>query len=229
MLNLSDAVLRRRVFNSEVNKALQARTLLSKLDPFVDQNKTSIDVGAATGHITHYLAPRSKRVWSLEAVDPVFRQLQKKEKEFSNVQAFHAAVSDYCGMGTIYVDDKRLSNSGFQNLVGGPETTVPVVSLDSLNLMDVGFIKIDVEGTEFDVLRGAEKTLAQRPNLMVEIYEPFAKHPLGVIFEFFFSRNYDCYFYSHPDLVQVKDVKDGVNAVKTRHAEHDGDFLFAAR
>lgn len=48
------------------------------------------------------------------------------------------------------------------------EIRVPCVSLDSLELKEVAFIKIDVEGHELDVLRGAVATL-QRCNPMVQV------------------------------------------------------------
>ncbi|WP_296660061.1 FkbM family methyltransferase [Paraburkholderia sp.] len=47
---------------------------------------------------------------------------------------------------------------------------VPMVSIDSLNLERVDLIKLDVEGMEMDVLRGARKTLQTlRPILSVEV------------------------------------------------------------
>ncbi|MBN3816124.1 FkbM family methyltransferase [Paraburkholderia sp. Se-20369] len=49
-------------------------------------------------------------------------------------------------------------------------TTVPMVSIDSLSLERVDFIKLDVEGMEVDVLHGAKKTLQTlKPVLSVEI------------------------------------------------------------
>ena len=63
-------------------------------------------------------------------------------------------VSDFVGKSTFYVDDKRLSNSSFQNLVEGQKIEVETVTIDSLKLVDIGFIKVDVEGVELDVLNG---------------------------------------------------------------------------
>jgi hypothetical protein len=41
--------------------------------------------------------------------------------------------------------------------------------LDSLDLQGVDFIKIDVEGLEMEVLKGAEKTLQNVEYLMIEL------------------------------------------------------------
>ncbi len=49
---------------------------------------------------------------------------------------------------------------------------VPLKRLDDYRFENVGFIKIDVEGHEEGVLRGATETLArERPNLLIEIEE----------------------------------------------------------
>ena len=44
-----------------------------------------------------------------------------------------------------------------------------ISKLDSLELKGVDFIKIDVEGLEMEVLRGAEKILEQVKYLMIEL------------------------------------------------------------
>lgn len=47
---------------------------------------------------------------------------------------------------------------------------IPMVSLDSLNLARVDFIKLDIEGMEIEALRGAQSVLgAHHPILLVEI------------------------------------------------------------
>jgi|TARA_Y100000310_G_C20704101_1_gene833188 FkbM family methyltransferase len=227
---LSDEVLKRRVFSQPVNDHLQASTIMGCLDPFVYRHRPVIDVGAATGHFTHYFAPRCSEVIAFEAVPEVWMQLALKEKEFSNVVTHNRAVGDvYCGFVDFYVDDKRLSNSGFQDLVGGPKIKVPSVMLDSFlpKNLNPGFIKIDVEGTEIDVLKGGERLIeTSRPNLLVEIYEPFSKGPLDEIFIWLMERGYETFYYNRPRLVPVLSVEDGVKAVKTKHKIHDGDFLF---
>jgi len=52
---------------------------------------------------------------------------------------------------------------------------VNTVTIDSLQLPRVDFIKIDVEGHELEVLRGSRETLEKyHPILMVEITSPRA-------------------------------------------------------
>ena len=233
-LTLSDAVLQRRQFSLAVNKNLRRTTILQTLPPYISKDKIAVDVGGATGHITCFLAEHAHSVVSYEAVEPVFFQLKKMMDRYDNVTAFNAAVSNFDGTSTFFVDDKRLSNSGFQDLVGGQEVRANVLKLDTAfkrRERPVGFIKIDVEGTEIDVLEGAKEIIAtNRPNIMIEIYEPYTKKPLGGIFKLLMKDGYKCAYWDCKlmELVEVKSPVDGVDAVKYLHKRHDGDFLFYA-
>lgn len=225
----ANAINRRR-FSRAVNKRLRETTILRHLadNPALLKGKVAIDVGAAVGHISYFLRDYYKEVWAFEAVPHVYEQLKHME-QIGNIHPMNIAVSNFNGTGTIYIDHKRLSNSGFQDLVGGPTVEVRTVKLDSYmqGINNIGFLKVDVEGTEFDVLRGAEGIIdATHPTLMVEIYEPYSYYPLSAIFQFLMDKGYRAGYYSHPELVEVHSVEDGVTAVKEKHGEHDGDFLF---
>jgi FkbM family methyltransferase len=228
-MNLSEAVLKRRVWNKPTNDHLRQTTILKSLDPYISSSKISYDVGAATGHITCFLAERSDFVVAFEAVPAVYKQTEIMASKYENIITYNMAVCDEAEtFKTFYVDDKRLSNSGFQNLVSGPNFQAPTTTLDFIDLGPCGFIKIDVEGTELEVLHGAESIVERdAPNIMVEIYEPFTVKPLEGIFQFLMGKGYKCSYYWHPHgLVQIKDVGDGVHAVENFHKRHDGDFLF---
>ena len=229
-MKLSQQVLNRRVFNRSVNDGLIASTIMGQLGPLIPKDRICVDVGAATGHFTDYFAPRCKFVHAFEAVPAVYMQLMKKETEFPNVKAYNLAVSDFQGKRTFYVDDKRLSNSSFQDLVGGPSFEAMVTCLDRQFTADakIGFIKVDVEGTELDVLAGAVEILERdRPNLLVEIYKPYTAFPIDMIFDYLMvGHGYDCYYFDKGKLIPVYSVEEGEAAVENKHSAHDGDFLF---
>ena len=68
---------------------------------------------------------------------------------------------------------------------------VQTARLDDYQLPPVGFIKIDVEGHEEAVLRGAAQTIARnRPVLMIEIEERHNPGALGRLFERFGADRY---------------------------------------
>ena len=86
------------------------------------------------------------------------------------------AVSEKAGDQQLFVSDGvgDMGNSLIPH--GARSVTVRTLDLDSLNLTQpLSCIKIDAEGSEVDILRGALKTLTgQRPALTVEI------HPWGL-------------------------------------------------
>ena len=224
---LSDSVLRKRVFKQHILDIHLKDFMLGQTTPYLNKFKNTIDVGAATGMYASHFAKYSKSVLCFEAVPPVYKQLEKIKETYGNVKTFNLAVGNEVGTADFYVDDKRLSNSGFQNLVDGQKIQVETVTIDSLKLVDVGFMKIDVEGNELDVLFGANDTIEEyKPTCMVEVYDKFNKYPVKTTFQFFFNKGYRC-FYNHraQGLKVVRDIKEGLEAVKIPQIT-DGDFLF---
>jgi len=103
-----------------------------------------------------------------------------------NVRAKNAALGEHCGQLNI-PQPNYLANASFGSLelkqrqgtenIGqdisydlSNSATVPQVSVDSLNLLRLDFLKLDVEGMEIEVLRGAANALARcKPIILVEI------------------------------------------------------------
>ena len=72
---------------------------------------------------------------------------------------------------------------------------VPVITLDSLGLADVTAIKIDAEGAEYAILRGARDTLARcRPVLTLELEERHAEGCSWAVPAFLDALGYETLF-----------------------------------
>jgi len=231
---LSDEVLQRRVFNPYYYDLHTKEFLIGKTKDYIPKDSYVLDIGAGVGQYTRWFAKHADIVFAFEAVPPVYDQLKKIEDEYSNVTTHNVAMSNMEGNQKFYVDDKRLSNSSFQNLVSGIPITVETRTIDSMYAKTLihgskcGFIKIDTEGTELDVLEGGEKVIERdKPNLMVEVYDKFNKYPVETTFEFCFRHGYEC-FYNHrgKGLQPVKDTDHGVKVAITMPDITDGDFLF---
>ena len=226
-LKLSDNVLSKRVFKQQILDLHLKDFMIGQTTPYLNKFKNTLDIGAATGMYSSHFAEHSKSVICFEAVPPVYEQLKKIKEKHNNVITHNLAVSNEVGLLDFYVDDKRLSNSSFQNLVEGQKIQVETITIDSLKLVDVGFIKVDVEGVELDVLVGANDTIEEyKPTCMVEVYAKFNKYPVETTFEFFFNRDYRC-FYNHrgQGLKPVRNIQEGIEATKIPEIT-DGDFLF---
>ncbi len=88
-----------------------------------------------------------------------------------NVRPLMLALLDYDGYCKLYVAEELVSHSVLP--ISNSYITVPCRSLDSLlealGIGDVGLIKVDVEGAELLVLRGAERTLRRSKNVRLII------------------------------------------------------------
>jgi|TARA_B100000287_G_scaffold244341_1_gene229776 FkbM family methyltransferase len=226
-MKLSDSVLKKRVFKQNILDLHLKDFMIGQTTPYLNKFKDTLDIGAATGMYASHFAQHSKSVICFEAVYPVYQQLEKLKQKHGNIITHNFAVSDFEGISDFYVDDKRLSNSSFQNLVEGQKIEVETITIDGMKLDNVGFMKIDVEGVELDVLNGASQTIDKfKPTCMVEIYEKFNKYPVETTFDFFFNRGYRC-FYNHKGqgLKPVRNIEEGLEATKIPEIT-DGDFLF---
>jgi len=92
--------------------------------------------------------------------------LEDNLAHLDNVEIQPVCVSD--APGAVHMN-LNVTNSGGNSISADCEYTTRAVTVDSLNLRDVDFIKMDLEGWEYPALIGAEQTLMQcRPVLMLE-------------------------------------------------------------
>ncbi len=135
--------------------------------------RRAIDVGAHRGGTAWLFARRASRV---EAFEPNPANLELLRRlDGRRIRVHGVALSDGTGRASFSVDqadDGELHQSGslVAKFHGGRTFEVEVRRLDDYGFADVGFVKIDVEGAEMQVLRGARETLARcRPSLVVEL------------------------------------------------------------
>ena len=134
---------------------------------FVNNRKVALDIGANIGLWSRDLCNTFETVIAFEPVEQ-FRACLKR-----NVH--HAALQiEECALGETDTSIEMVITSGNtghshvnQDTVGAG--SIPMRRLDSLNLQDVGYIKIDCEGYELPIVRGAEETIKRcRPVMVVE-------------------------------------------------------------
>lgn len=230
MCDIQQKVLNRRVFRQELYDLHVSEFMVGQTGPFINPNKNVVDVGAAVGLYSTFWADKCRHLYAFEAVPVVFEQTKKFAEKFDNVTAINKAVSDFEGTAEFFVDDKRLSNSSFQNLVDGPAIEVPVTTLDASGIDNVGFLKIDVEGVELRVLKGGEQMIDRdRPVCMIEIYPKFNEGPVSETFKFLFNKGYACHYNARgKSLEPLRDLEHAVAVASDEEmwTVHDCDFLF---
>jgi FkbM family methyltransferase len=100
------------------------------------------------------------------------------------------ALSDRAGTAQLSFPDDYEANRGVASLEHGTGgVTVETAPLDSLNLPSVGVAKIDVEGHEASVFRGAANSLRQKSirDLVFEEHAPFPASSHKILLEFGYS------------------------------------------
>jgi len=151
------------------------------LVPFLaDPKRDALDIGANKGVWTLYLARHSRRVYAFEPNPKVYGWLTRYANR-ANVVASNIALSDKSGTAQLRVpryargySNQHASLSAENISSDYASVEVATKTLDELQLDNVGFIKIDVEGHELNVLSGARRTLC-RPTLVVEMEERHTK------------------------------------------------------
>ncbi|BCB91095.1 FkbM family methyltransferase [Phytohabitans suffuscus] len=143
---------------------------LARLASYAPRGGTAVDVGAWYGPWTRGLRRVADRVVALE---PAAELAALVAGAYPDVRVVRAAASDHVGTATLYLPDggPGVGTSSVEGGEGRP-VAVPRATIDSLELTDVRFMKIDVEGHELPALRGAERTVRRdRPLLLVEVEE----------------------------------------------------------
>ena len=139
------------------------------------------DIGANVGYytvLTSRLVGPSGRVFAFEPAPKNFELLLKnlETNGCRNVRPFQVALSSQSGTGTLYLDGSATGNpsmSGDNVPDKAGEVQVQTVTLDEAlsGEAPIDFLKIDVQGAEGHVLRGAQRVLAQaKLAILIEIW-----------------------------------------------------------
>lgn len=139
---------------------------------FVGDGQVVFDIGANVGFFSllasRLVGPRGT-VYAFEPL-PVNVQALRRHSELNgseNLRIVDAAVSDRDGVGSF----RQVANPSMGGLSDGGGLEVRTLALDeaieSGQLLEPDFLKIDVEGAELSVLKGAKGLLARKHPVIV--------------------------------------------------------------
>ena len=148
-----------------------ATTLITRI---CSSHKTFVDVGAHIGSVIAQVRHADSTV-KIVAIEAIPEKIQNLRRRFPFVEMHGCAVGETTGEISFFIDTQRSGYSSLARPNGTEdkskiEIKVPIERLDNLvEAVDVDAIKIDVEGAELGVLRGAVAILrACRPIVMFE-------------------------------------------------------------
>lgn len=171
---------------------------LARIRTYVPATRTAIDIGGWLGPWTRELARWCPQVHTFEPQPDLARYLRRVVPK--NVTIHEKAVADRPGMLPLVIPSAEHGSRALASLSGeaGPGAIiheVEVVRLDDMSFTDIGFVKIDVEGHEREVVEGAHALLSeQRPRLLLEAEQRHIDEPITDLFALVTGHGYDGWF-----------------------------------
>lgn len=195
------------------------------------------DIGANKGSYRYWMARWAQRVVAFEPQPGLASYLKTiaSALPLRNVTIEQKGVSGHSGVLELYMPSIDSPEASLQPIDGARKVEVPVVSLDDY-LVGAGrlaILKIDVEGHELDVFKGADRILRQdRPVLLFECEQRHLR--TGSVFDCFRrleARGYASRFIQRKTLRPVSEFDLAVHQSQTgerfwRAPDYCNNFLF---
>lgn len=200
---------------------------LRKVGGYIRPGSTAIDVGANKGIYSFEMSKHAARVIAFEPNPEYQADLRLLPR---NVEVHTVALSDHSGEAELLIPNgmagepaawASLAASASERFSEVRRLRTALRTLDSYALENVSFIKIDVEGYEEVVLRGAERLLSeQHPTLLIEAEEAHNSGVLERLHLYLGRFGYKGYFYSDSLLRPFTDFDAALD--QKPHGLHHG-------
>jgi FkbM family methyltransferase len=140
---------------------------------YVENFGIAIDGGANAGEWSQELASKFDEVYAFEPHAGAFSNLAKNMRHTNNVRLIEQALgNDVCDVG-LHCRRKVGFTDAYVDFDGEGTQMVP---LDRYGLVNVGLIKLDLEGSEYFALQGASETIRNnKPIIIIENIPKFEK------------------------------------------------------
>lgn len=203
------------------------------LEQVLRPGMTFVDIGACKGDFTIFAAGKLGASGRVIAVEPeptnaswLRRSIERNGMH--NVDVREMAMSDVSGRATLHRADVNAGvqvSSGWHSLAAEPpgqrddidiETQTLDELLTHLDITQVDVLKIDVEGWELAVLRGAAETLSDQANppiIMMDLHPKLGVDPRAVA-ELLRGHGYEIFSMASP--ADVLDVRSDTSEIIAR-------------
>ena len=207
---------------------------LSLISNLVKSTQNSIDIGANLGLFTFFMSRASRHVFAFEPNPYPLENL--KGLVDSNVTVLPIALGNNDGPVEIKIPHHRKgwSSNGAslasKEINDGKIINIQCRKLDSLNIENIGLIKIDVEGFEIEVIRGAKETILKNKPVMIIENETAHTKDTNELFITMNELGYDKYICNSIGKLEKIDnfsvEENQKNAIRNLDINYIQNFIF---
>lgn len=187
-------------------------SLISSFFQFLHiKNGTMLDIGGHIGSSVMSFAPLGWNIFTFEAQEDNYKELSLNTKRFSNVKCVKTLVSDINGSRKFYVSSKHW---GIHSIKPFHETHTQSVNLHSItlskfvvdnNIKHVDFLKIDVEGADYLVIKGFDFKKDSPTLVMCEFMDirtiPYFDYSASDVVNYMKNLGYSCFVFEWSEIV----------------------------
>ena len=193
------------------------------------------DIGANKGSFIYWLSSwcRNGRVIAFEPQPELARRLETvcRMIKLDNVKVEAKAAYSRSGTQDLFVPRGHQPGASLNRTAAAGENfetlSVPLVSLDEYfgEQEKVGLLKIDAEGAEFEILKGAERILRQHaPLLVFECENRHLTHgDVGDVFAYLERLGYQGQFVCRNELLPISRFDAAI------HQRQSGEWFFKSK
>ena len=197
----------------------------------------SLDIGANWGAYSQAALGLSASIHCFEPQPALARVLRRGLGRSKKVTVHHVALSNTDGRTTFRVPRNDIGYSTIEpsnrleekvDMSRGIESVdVETRRLDSFDIGPVGFMKVDVEGHEQEVLEGARGVLERdHPSLLVEVEERHRPGSVASVVGFLAKLGYEPFIHSEGRLQRFTQASGAGNGPSDASAETSRNLVF---
>ncbi|MDF3820181.1 FkbM family methyltransferase [Leptospira sp. 96542] len=171
----SIGMIRTYLFFYDKYKYITDYSDIRKIKRIIKPGSVVVDGGANVGFYTRLfskLVGNQGLVIAFEPDPKNFEILKKRTKKFSNVAIINAALSDKTGKLDLYIsEDLNVDHQTYDSGEIRKKIQIDSFALDDYckknGVINVSFIKMDLQGYDAIALRGMQRTILQNPDIII--------------------------------------------------------------
>lgn len=205
MVLLNDSIGSEIIYNGYYEKSnLEA---LKKSFSSNINNSTFLDIGANIGNHSIFFQNYFKKIVSFEPQKQTFKILSMNTNKHDNIYIKNFGIHTENKKVKFYIpiDNNGMASSEIK-LTNTYEEEVELRKIDNNDYQNVGFIKIDVEGNELDVLLSLNDLISETlPVISFELNQNISSRKK--ILDFLYSKGYSSFYVPYEYLYQKNKIR----------------------